>query len=149
MSSAPHAPLFSFDNSYARLPERFFARVAPAPVAEPRVVRVNESLAQLLGADPERLAGPDGPHRNRCRSWLGLVRVRLGDTDGIHLCRRAAWFEDDSTEILYNLAAAELVLGERLRARDAIRRGLQHLQDERPLQRLPSVTSLPRDAMDG
>lgn len=60
MSSAPHAPLFAFDNSYARLPERFFARAAPAPVAEPRVVRVNESLARLLGADPERLAGPEG-----------------------------------------------------------------------------------------
>ena len=29
-----HAPLFPFDNSYARLPERFFAQVMPTPVAE-------------------------------------------------------------------------------------------------------------------
>ena len=60
MSSAHTTPLFSFHNSYARLPERFFARVAPTPVAEPRLIRVNESLARELGADPERLAGPEG-----------------------------------------------------------------------------------------
>ena len=53
MSAA--APLFNFDNSYARLPERFFARVAPTPVAEPRLVGVNKSLAEKLGADPEQL----------------------------------------------------------------------------------------------
>jgi uncharacterized protein YdiU (UPF0061 family) len=51
---SPDAPLFSFDNSYARLPERFFARVVPTPVADPRLVRVNESLAQELGVDSER-----------------------------------------------------------------------------------------------
>ena len=60
MSTTPDATLFPFDNSYARLPDRFFARVAPTPVPEPRVVRVNDSLARLLGADPERLAGPEG-----------------------------------------------------------------------------------------
>ncbi|MFW2389637.1 MAG: protein adenylyltransferase SelO [Polyangiales bacterium] len=50
------APLFAFDNSYARLPERFFARVAPTPTAEPGLVRFNASLARQLGVDPERLA---------------------------------------------------------------------------------------------
>ena len=47
---AQAAPI-SFDNSYARLPSRFFARVEPTRVAAPRIVRVNEGLAALLGVD--------------------------------------------------------------------------------------------------
>ncbi len=34
--------------SYASLPERFFARVAPTPVAQPRVIKVNLALAAEL-----------------------------------------------------------------------------------------------------
>jgi uncharacterized protein YdiU (UPF0061 family) len=49
-----------FDNSYARLPERFYARVAPTPVEAPRLVRLNEGLAEQLGLDPGWLAGPEG-----------------------------------------------------------------------------------------
>ena len=45
--------LFPFDNSYARLPERFFARLPPTPVSEPGLVRLNESLALHLGLSPE------------------------------------------------------------------------------------------------
>ena len=33
------ANLFAFDNSYARLPDRFFARLPPTPVAAPRLLR--------------------------------------------------------------------------------------------------------------
>src|SRR5260221_1605367 len=51
--------LFAFDNSYARLPDRFFARLAPTPVAAPQLVRVNQALARHLGIDPVRLATPD------------------------------------------------------------------------------------------
>ena len=51
---------FPFDNTYVRLPERFFARLGPTPVAAPRLVRVNAGLAERLGLDPERLAGPEG-----------------------------------------------------------------------------------------
>jgi uncharacterized protein YdiU (UPF0061 family) len=51
---------FPFDNSYARLPERFFARLAPTPVAEPRLVKLNVSLAEELGLDPNALATPEG-----------------------------------------------------------------------------------------
>ncbi len=58
MSSDPS--LFPFDNSYARLPERFFARVAPTPVAEPQLVHLNESLARELGVDAERTASQEG-----------------------------------------------------------------------------------------
>ncbi len=52
--------VFPFDNSYARLPERFYARVHPTHVAAPRLIRVNAPLARQLGLDPERLASPEG-----------------------------------------------------------------------------------------
>ena len=53
-------PQFPFDNTYARLPERFFARVAPARVGVPRLVRVNVPLAIRLGLDPAWLASEAG-----------------------------------------------------------------------------------------
>jgi serine/tyrosine/threonine adenylyltransferase len=52
--------LFAFDNSYARLPDRFFARLPPTPVAAPRLVRLNEKLARHLGLDPAKLSSPQG-----------------------------------------------------------------------------------------
>jgi uncharacterized protein YdiU (UPF0061 family) len=51
---------FPFDNSYARLPERFFARLDPTPVKAPELIRLNEGLARHLGLDPALLALPDG-----------------------------------------------------------------------------------------
>jgi uncharacterized protein YdiU (UPF0061 family) len=51
---------FAFDNSYARLPDRFFARLRPTPVVAPRLVRLNEKLAWHLEFDPGKLAAPDG-----------------------------------------------------------------------------------------
>jgi uncharacterized protein YdiU (UPF0061 family) len=50
----------SFDNTYARLPEYFFAHVAPGRVREPHIVKVNHPLAQLLGIDPALLDSPEG-----------------------------------------------------------------------------------------
>ena len=50
----------AFDNSYARLPERFFARLDPTPVAAPGLVRLNRPLARELGFDPDALAAPEG-----------------------------------------------------------------------------------------
>jgi serine/tyrosine/threonine adenylyltransferase len=64
--------MFRFDNTYARLPERCFARLDPVPVASPRLVAFNEGLARELGAngadwEPDRIAAlfagnvvPDG-----------------------------------------------------------------------------------------
>src|SRR5688572_9845451 len=49
-----------FDNTYVRLPPRFYAELAPTPVAEPRLVRLNAELAELLGLDAESLRGPEG-----------------------------------------------------------------------------------------
>lgn len=38
-----------FDNSYARLPDRFYARLAPVPVTAPHLIRLNTDLAHELG----------------------------------------------------------------------------------------------------
>ncbi len=51
---------FPFDNSYARMPERFFARQDPTPVSGPRLVHLNRALAAQLGLDPDWLASPQG-----------------------------------------------------------------------------------------
>jgi uncharacterized protein YdiU (UPF0061 family) len=51
---------FGFDNSYARLPERFYARVDPTPVSAPQLVKVNVELALRLQLDPEALASEQG-----------------------------------------------------------------------------------------
>ncbi len=59
---------FPFDNSYAALPERFFARVRPAPVASPRLIKLNRKLAGELRLDADWLASEDG------------VRVLAGQT---------------------------------------------------------------------
>jgi serine/tyrosine/threonine adenylyltransferase len=50
---------FPFENTYARLPERFFARISPTPVAAPRLVRLNEELARELRLHSEWLKGPE------------------------------------------------------------------------------------------
>jgi len=49
-----------FDNSYGRLPQRFFARVAPTPVDRPRLLKLNVALARAIGLDPDRLASEEG-----------------------------------------------------------------------------------------
>jgi len=51
---------FAFDNSYARLPERFFARLNPTPVERPSLIGINRSLARHLGLDPEFLGTAKG-----------------------------------------------------------------------------------------
>ena len=50
----------SFDNSYARLPDRFHVRLDPTPVVAPKLVRLNAALAETLGIDPDELGGPEG-----------------------------------------------------------------------------------------
>ena len=53
------ALLFPFENSYAALPERFYQRIDPTPVAAPQLIRVNDALARELGLDPAALSSPD------------------------------------------------------------------------------------------
>ena len=53
-------PLRALENSYLDLPPAFYARVEPTPVARPRLLRVNRSLAEELGLDPDHLTSDDG-----------------------------------------------------------------------------------------
>ena len=49
-----------FDNSYARLPARFFARVDPVPVRQPRLIQLNRKLAYELRLDAASLESAEG-----------------------------------------------------------------------------------------
>ena len=49
-----------FDNSYARLDDRFFTKMKPTEVNEPKLIAVNRGLAQGLGLDVDALASSDG-----------------------------------------------------------------------------------------
>lgn len=51
---------FPFDNTFAQLPERFYARLAPTPVSSPRLVRLNDALARQLSLDPAQLTCASG-----------------------------------------------------------------------------------------
>ncbi|MGD9783294.1 MAG: YdiU family protein [Hyphomicrobiaceae bacterium] len=52
--------MIPFENTYQLLPERFYQRIAPTPVAGPRLVKVNRPLAEELGIDAQWLASPEG-----------------------------------------------------------------------------------------
>ncbi len=51
---------FRFANTYARLPESFFARVDPTPVSAPEWIALNHDLAEALGLDPDWLGSGEG-----------------------------------------------------------------------------------------
>ena len=50
----------SFDNTYARLPARFFAKQEPARVPAPKLIRLNRELAAKLSIDTDWLASTSG-----------------------------------------------------------------------------------------
>jgi uncharacterized protein YdiU (UPF0061 family) len=94
------APSIPFTHSYARLPERFFARVTPTPVAQPRLVQINRPLARELGWDIDALdeqtlasllggeAVPDGAEpisMAYAGHQFGVFVPRLGDGRAILL----------------------------------------------------------------
>ncbi len=60
LAASPAPVLFGFSNTYARLPERFYARVDPTPVAAPRLIQLNAELARELNLSPEALASEEG-----------------------------------------------------------------------------------------
>lgn len=53
-------PGWRFDNSYACLPEMFYSKMEPNPVASPELIILNDSLASSLGLQAEALRGADG-----------------------------------------------------------------------------------------
>ena len=50
----------SFDNSYARLPARFYSQQLPDPVTAPGKIRINHELASQLGFSPDWLESKQG-----------------------------------------------------------------------------------------
>ncbi len=48
-----------FDNTYTRLPETFYQRVKPTVLPAPYLVGFNESVAELIGLDPQEAAKPE------------------------------------------------------------------------------------------
>ena len=53
-------PHIHFDNSYARLPGKFYTRQNPVPVSAPSLIRINHTLAQKLDIDPVWLESDEG-----------------------------------------------------------------------------------------
>lgn len=50
---------WNLDNSYARLPGRFFTRLNPTPVRSPKLIILNEALAASLGFNADELKNED------------------------------------------------------------------------------------------
>ena len=51
---------WQFDNSYAKLPAAFHARLNPVSVRAPKLVVFNAALAQFLGLNRDALEGEEG-----------------------------------------------------------------------------------------
>ncbi len=52
--------MLTFDNSYAKLPDLFYSKLAPTPVEAPKLIRINHALAAELGVDPQSLSSAQG-----------------------------------------------------------------------------------------
>ncbi len=50
----------NFDNSYAQLPEGFFAKTSPTPSSDPKLLVMNAELAESLQIDPKWLSSDEG-----------------------------------------------------------------------------------------
>ncbi len=53
------SPIIAFDNTYARLPERFYERILPTPVQLPKLIRFNSQLALQLGVNVKGVSSED------------------------------------------------------------------------------------------
>lgn len=51
---------WNLDNSYAHLPELFYSKLNPTPVSSPKLIILNEDLAEFLGLDITDLQSKDG-----------------------------------------------------------------------------------------
>ena len=52
--------LANFDNTYARLPERFYAKIPPSSVTAPQLIKLNTALANELGLEVTKLKLKEG-----------------------------------------------------------------------------------------
>lgn len=81
----------------------------------------NKALSFLTLIDIDALGESS---QNIYLSYLGLVKVCLGEHEGIKLCRRAVHLERFNGDVYHNLACAELKLNERRSAMEILRSGL-------------------------
>ena len=59
LSPRPSRMGIPFQNTYSRLPERFYSKQEPAKVPDPNLIRTNPELAEELGLDLAWLNSPD------------------------------------------------------------------------------------------
>ncbi len=102
-----------FQNTYAELPSRFYARVAPAPVKDPRLVVFNSRLAEELGLDPLVL-------EREAATWFSGNQVPPG-ADPIAMAYAGHQFGGFVPQLGDGRA---ILLGERV-GRDGVRRDIQ------------------------
>jgi uncharacterized protein YdiU (UPF0061 family) len=100
-------------NTYAALPARFYARVAPAPAPEPRLVVFNSRLAQELGFDPAVL-------QREGATWFSGNQTP-DDADPIAMAYAGHQFGGLVPQLGDGRA---ILLGERI-GRDGVRRDIQ------------------------
>jgi hypothetical protein len=85
-----HPISFGFANTYALLPERFYSRLDPTPVAAPRLVKLNVELARTLDLDPDALASVRGWPATAWPKGLSLSRKPMLDTSSAISCLNSA-----------------------------------------------------------
>ncbi len=100
-------------NTYAELPSRFYARVSPALVKDPRLVVFNSRLAEELGLDPLVL-------EREAATWFSGNRVPP-DADPIAMAYAGHQFGGFVPQLGDGRA---ILLGERV-GRDGVRRDIQ------------------------
>lgn len=66
----------------------------------------------------------DDVYKNKYQSFHGFLLLQDGQSRGIDLCRSAAVYECFDGDVFYNLARAELEMGNRREAIQALRHGL-------------------------
>src|SRR3954468_1771872 len=101
------------ENTYSTLPSRFYARVAPVPVKDPRLVVFNSRLASELGFDPAVL--------EREGAALFSGNQTPDDSEPIALAYAGHQFGGFSPQLGDGRA---ILLGERV-GRDGVRRDIQ------------------------
>src|SRR5690349_7523187 len=102
-----------FQNTYGALPSRFYTRLAPVPVRDPRLVVFNARLAEELGFDPVAL--------ERQAATLFSGNQPPEDADSIALAYAGHQFGGFVPQLGDGRA---ILLGERV-GRDGVRRDIQ------------------------
>jgi hypothetical protein len=100
------------------------------------------AAALTLFREADENASIDDVYQNRYTSYHGLVRVFMGDHQGVKLCRKAAVGETNDAEVYCNLAMAEIEMGAWESASHALRRGLGIAPDHTGLLQLEKEFTL-------